>query len=489
VDPQSASAIDDAFHGLESASGTDRLPFAQKVVDLGDGAFGALRARLFAAPPSAVTVDSLHKVLAAIGASMPDASGHFSEAPQDPSKPPLDWLDALAKLPDPADAASVDSAMETVALLRAIAGTQDDQAAETLVDFAFLEDQGLFRDECGRILRSMGGPALPGLLRVELERTSRPSTNADDKALWDREARYAAYELDRMDRASAFKALNQPDDGLRIAVLQVFGDSKDSDAVSAVLALCDDESPGVRTKARWAWQQYVDGHPAKPPMRKLKLPGGTFSDKEQPVYLTYHELADQAIRDELKNETGQEPLDTAALDDMTQQLFAFYDERRAAQWEDLYKQGLQSQTSGDLPGMAQRFDWILVHDPFFPDRAGMAAGYAAYGAQLETASSWAQAAAEYHRAADVAPSDPQATTRAGEALRCDAQAAQASGASTSEVLRMLNQAVATDPANTVAADEIRSLEKEPPSHRLVLAGAGILAGLLIVAGLVLVRRR
>src|SRR5262249_11196875 len=153
---------------------------------------------------------------------------------------------------------------------------------------------GVFRDECGRQIRSMESFAVPALIRLMHQKG--PAALHLGK-----QRRYASYQLDRMDRARPMKAIAAaPDDRVRATIIHAYGEERALDAVEAILNQVDAPSHRVRKEARWAWLRYVTGRPPPPaPKRKRKLPGGREEEEEKPDYLTYREIAVLALQKEL----------------------------------------------------------------------------------------------------------------------------------------------------------------------------------------------
>jgi hypothetical protein len=310
-----------------------------------------------------------------------------------PQRPPkhdpeaVDWLRALAELdlaadaltaalPAPEAGAARAEALLRVALLRAIAaagarGRRD--AVQPLFDFAFVEE-GIFRDECGRMIRSMGSYAVPTLVRIYHDRTRG---NAKMR-------RYAAYQMDRMDRLRPGKALAAAaDDATRAEILRAYGDARALDAVTTVLGQLDAVSHRVRREARRAWLRYVDGPPPPPsPKRKRKLPGGVEEAEEKEDYLNYREMATLEVRKVLKEQSGREPDASLTAKQMTDQLLAIYDARREQQFGQLFQRAGERERAGDLTGAVDDFGWILANQPDHPRRAEMAGAFLRLGEQL-----------------------------------------------------------------------------------------------------------
>src|SRR4051812_34620610 len=205
-------------------------------------------------------------------------------------------------------------AMETVALLRAIAASKRLDAVDPMFKLAF-EYEGVFRDECGRQIRSMESYAVPALIRLMHTHGAKLS----------KQRRYASYQLDRMDRARPQKAIAAaPDDRVKSAIIHAYGEEKALEAVDAILAQVDAPSHRVRKEARWAWLRYVTGKPPPPaPKRKRKLPGGREEEEEKPDYLTYREIALLALQRQMQAINNEPPSAKAGVKELTDQLFEY----------------------------------------------------------------------------------------------------------------------------------------------------------------------
>jgi len=453
--------------------------------------------------------------------------------PHDPEK--VDWLAALAELDldgNPALAPLADrevaraEALEAVALMRALAASGRAEAVDPLFDFAFAVE-GVFRDECGRGLRALGPPAVPGLIRRQYKA---------GKGLA-KQHRYAAYQLDRMDRARPSKAVaTAPDDRLRAEMLRAWGEARALDAVATVLDQADAPSRQVRRAAREAWLRYVAGPPPPPaPRRKRKLPGGREEETEKEDYLNYREMAvlalDARVAETLKNDpavedgplgaalerfralaerarkaeaaVGGDPekVDRAAkravavaeaalgkgCEELTTQLFDYYDARRAAEWDALFADATAKRDRGDLDGAIAGFSTILGHDPFYRRRGEMAPSFVA----------WAQKRPEGERARllreaiALAPDAPDARRLEAEVAFLDGKAAIAAGRPDPVPFR---RALALNPDHAGARAQLASIEGGR-RHRhwlegaLVAVAALLLLALVVTAGRKLRRRK
>ncbi len=305
--------------------------------------------------------------------------------PHDPEA--VDWLVGLAEL----DVASeplvqgfaADEVNKTraelllkVALLRALSaagqhGSRD--AVYPVFEQAFVRD-GVLRDECGRMIRAMGSPAIPGLVRIY---NNRSRSNYKMR-------RYASYQLDRMDRLRPSKAIaSASDDLVRADIIHAYGEVLAIDAVEAVLEQVSARSRRVRREARWAWLRYVDGPPPPPPpKRKRKLPGGKEEAEEKEDYLSYRELATLALRRTHKTVFGNEPSEKLSAKQLTDELFAYYDKQEESLFAKLFASAEEHLAAGRPERAVAEFGWILANQPDHPRRADMAAAFRKYGLQV-----------------------------------------------------------------------------------------------------------
>ena len=284
------------------------------------------------------------------------------------------------------------------------------EAVVPLFEQAFTRE-GILRDECGRAIRSIGSYGVPALIRIYNDRTR---ANAKMR-------RYASYQLDRMDRLRPSKAISTaPDDHTRADIIHAYGEPRALDAVEAILGQVDAGSQRVRREARWAWLRYVDGPPPPAaPKRKRKLPGGKEESEEKEDYLNYREMATLAIQKKAQEELSLTPAATATLSakQLTDRLFALYDQRREAEFAQLFQRAKEREAQGDPAGAVDLYGWILAHQPDHPRRADMAGAYRALAEGL--------LGADPARTLSQGPAGQAAVSRALGALR---QALALSGA-------------------------------------------------------------
>jgi tetratricopeptide (TPR) repeat protein len=403
---------------------------------------------------------------------------------------PVDWEDARAE------------AMEKVALIRAIAASKRLDAVDPIFQLAFVLD-GVFRDECGRQIRSMDSFAVPRLVRL-MHQTGPVAMRLG------KQRRYAAYQLDRMDRQRPSKAISTaPDDVVRAEIIHAYGEDEALDAVEAILAQVDAASHRVRKEARWAWRRYTDGKPPPPaPKRKRKLGGGREEDEEKPDYLTYREIAALALQKQVaelhdaeveascearamnRSSTDRSPLPkppackTAKL--LTDELFAYYDAHHAAEWDAEWEAAAEKEARGDWQAATDGYGWILAHDPNYQKRAQMAHAFAQMGDGLRARGELGRAVGYYRQAVDLDPVGPQARPAGARAALCDGLLSLKGGPGEPSLFR---RALALDPQLAEARAGLLRSESARARRQWLQAGASLGALFLLVGIGMWTRRR
>jgi hypothetical protein len=368
-------------------------------------------------------------------------------------------------------------ALETVALMRAIAATRRQDAVDPLFKLAF-EVDGVFRDECGRAIRSMDSFAVPELVML-MHKDKSPA----------KQRRYASYQLDRMDRARPSKAIaTAPDDNIRAAIIHAYGETRALDAVEAVLGQVDSASHRVRREARWTWLRYVTGKAPPPaPKRKRKLPGGQLEAEEKPDYLTYREIATLALQKQL-SAIEDAPVDpNKSAKELTDELFDYYDKKRAAEWDAAFAAAQEKESRGDLHAATDEYGWILAHDPNYARRGEMAHAFARWGDSLRDQGELPRALGSWRQAIDLAPDGADAKYAAARVALYDGLAALARG---SEDVTPFARAKAHDPSLAGEADRATAkVESLHARRRATQIGGAVAALLALIAVLYLLWRR
>jgi hypothetical protein len=462
--------VDVLVHKVHSANPEERLAAARELAAAPPEAMELLAKRL-AVPPSS-GIDAFRKLILTVWGQVPNwKSGDpmWIRRPEPPPPPRVkgqprpkrppphdpettDWLTALNDVrpeeaaalnpvaciplekgqklpPDPSPSPSPSpepdwqqvraEAMEKVALIRGIAHSRRMEAVDPIFQLAFVLD-GVFRDECGRQIRSMDSFAIPRLVRLMHQM-------GPVQARLGKQRRYAAYQLDRMDRQRPQKAVaTAADDVVRAAIIHAYGEEQALDAVEAVLEQVDSPSRRVRREARWAWLRYVSGKPPPPaPKRKRKLGGGREEEEEKPDYLTYREIATLALQKLLPELTGA-PVDAKkSAAELTAELFAWYDARHAAEWDAQFQAARAKEAAGDWKAATDEYGWILAHDPGYDKRDRMAHAYFQMGEKLKKESQLSRAVGYLRQARDLDPAGPEAKLIGERIAECDRELAPA----------------------------------------------------------------
>jgi tetratricopeptide (TPR) repeat protein len=422
------------------------------------------------------------RLLGERGFEVPDAKGKFTAPGRQTDKAEkandkLDWLAALYPLPASPALADV---IADIAVIRALAASKVTKGARAIIRFAFAPDGMAYRDECGRWLRRMSPWSLPALIGAAENPSARNASAA----------RYARYQLERLDRENPRKALNDaPTDALQVEILRTFAESQYREAVFVVMDNVDHVSPKVRQAARKAWLEYATGRPPKPaPKQKLQLPGGKLSEEEVPLWLDHRELADIAIRRRLEELTGKKPAAKATLGELSKQLFAFYDRRRGERLDKELAAGLAEAQGGKIAEAARRFDAILVQAPDYGRRGEMAETYFRLGERLEKAGKMREAATAFGKANGVAPDGPMADEALARHHRARGKGLAAEGKKEVAAAEM-QRATEIDRASVNRRGVTAEAGRGDRGWMLAIGIAGAAGGLLLLAMGLAWRRR
>ena len=368
-------------------------------------------------------------------------------------------------------------AMELVAIMRAIAASTRLDAVDPIFRMAF-EDDGVFRDEVGRAVRSMESFAVPALIRLMHQKGKNLG----------KQRRYASYQLDRMDRARPSKAISSaPDDRVKAAIIHSYGEERALEAVDAILGQVDSPSHRVRKEARWAWLRYVTGRAPPPaPKRKRKLTGGREEEEEKPDYLTYREMAVLALQKQLTDINHEAPDPKRTAKQMTDELFEYYDRQRSAGWDEQFAKGQAKEEARDWKGATDEYGWILAYEPNYGKRAQMAHAYTKYGDDLRQKGQISQALGFYRQAVDLDPDGPEARYAGARVALLDGLEALSRRHADPESFEL---ALKLDPNLAEAREGLARALALRGGKRWISVGEAVLAALALLFGLWILWRR
>ncbi|MDY0000863.1 MAG: hypothetical protein RBU30_06180 [Polyangia bacterium] len=424
-------------------------------------------------------------LLAAAGVVLPGPSGWFEIPKLKPGeKDPADQdvLEALLAHPAPADGARREAyarALETMAVLRGLSGMGELDLAEPLLQFAFEPYGVTFRWEVVRAIRSLGGYAVPALLKA-----SRIQVYD-----WKKERakfllqRFANHLLSTMEQANPTQALAMADKKLQLILLKAYGLARHADAVEAILGLTDHEDRELREAARDSIGQFFKGKPPKAHVKRLKLPGGTESEHHQKLYLTYRERAVFEVRSALERLTEGRYDRGIPGAELLRMLFAKQDELRRTRWSRKLAEAIALGREGDREGALRLGEEVLRHEPQLQDREALFPLYAERAEALAKRGRLLEAASVMERSALLLPGagGPPSLEKQRRATLADAaylRALSLEGAGKQRgAIAMHRQALSIWPEHMGSKVALLHLDPEP---RL---DPGLLWALVLLAGL------
>ncbi|MBZ5714086.1 hypothetical protein [Nannocystis pusilla] len=458
--PTSADELAGLLAALRDGPHRDLGPLARALAAAPASLWPALRTELLA--PRTWRKADYKAMLAVIGGDVPNRYGHFELAWKKAHghhgvKLSEDWFTDLLALPS----RQVSKALRPIyrdcviqaALLRAAAAiggepARTDEVVEALLAAAYVHE-GTFRDEVGRAIRRLGDPALPGLLRRSLK-PALPADEGEAQVIKDsipyRTAEYAAYQIDRMDRAHPRKALQAVgDDPAQLGeLIAAYGLVRPGDAAGPLLDHVDAALPRVREAARAAFLAYVTGPAPRAERKLLRFVGG--GTGESAAQLTYRDLARIAIMSRIAShhpDLAEPDCRTAPKDSVIAGVCEAQPERLARAYFARLDEGRRARERAEIaaalaePDRAAAIatlDRLLADDPELSARAELVPTYEQAAAEAIAAGELALGARLWRKSAALL--DDADPTRA-DALRVQALLAEADLAATEEGRRML----------------------------------------------------
>ncbi|MCB9705808.1 MAG: hypothetical protein H6711_28350 [Myxococcales bacterium] len=470
------------------------------------GAWTALREALLA--PRQGRKADYKALLDKIGGDVPNRYGHFERSWKREHGYDVrlseDWYGDLlalapASIPRSLHAIYRDCVLEA-ALLRATAAIGQaepalvDEVVDTLLEAAYIHE-GTFRDEVGRALRAIGDPAIPELVR----RSERPPIKKEEDRFETayRQAEYAEYQLDALDRLQPRRAVAGVVDNphLLAALLDAYGQRRVPEAAEVILDHVESPLPRVRRAARDAFLAYVSGPAPAAERKTLRLLGGKTSTAK--AGLTYRDAAARAIRERLGADApdlveepcslylpegaGRDPACEAQPERHTHAYLALLDARKAEAEEAVIVDAL---ARAELDETIAELDRLLVANP---ERMADGRVIDAYRRAAESA----LAGREHGRAGQllrktamlIAGRDPEGQrTLTIQALLAEAANEELSPEGRAMLLTTAEALAPDDPDLHAAVTELRrqSIRFPAPSPLRLAGGLAILAMMLLL---------
>ncbi len=200
-----------------------------------------------------------------------------------------------------------------------------------------------------------------------------------------KQRRYASYQLDRMDRQRPQKAISTaPDDRVRAEIIHAYGETRALDAVEAILGQVD--SPAHRVRARGALgvaalrhrQGAAAGAQAQAQAAGRQGRGGgeaglpDLSRDRRRWRSQKTPGAEERPGDQRRAARSR----TCRAKQMTDELFDYYDKKRAAEWDGAFN-AAKAESGSRRPARAtDEYASVLAHDPNYARRAEMAHAFA-----------------------------------------------------------------------------------------------------------------
>jgi len=171
---------------------------------------------------------------------------------------------------------------------------------------------------------------------------------------------------------------------------------------------------------------------------------------------------------------------------MTDELFEYYDKKRAAEWDGQFAAARAKEQNGDLRGATDEYGWILAHDPNYAHRGDMAHAFARYADSLRDQGDVPRALGYWRQAIDLAPDGPDARYAGARVALYDGLEALAHGHAD---VGAFKRALALDPSLSEAHQGLSRAQWMQARRRWTRAAATGAAALALAFVLWLLWRR
>lgn len=277
----------------------------------------------------------------------------------------FDLVGGLVALPS-ADPDAYRALLGTACILQALAN-DGSQAAVSRMIRVVPDHGGMLRFEVARRMKALGEKAIAPLILAR-----------NDKAL----RGFAWQTLDAMGKKIPGDAVQTKSNDVLAAILLAYGETKDLDALGAVMSFISSERDEIRSAARTSVLAYGDAALAK-------------------------------LRETYGNVMNAPPPNDWSAERIARALFDVLDKQRLVEIDALVDDGLQRAERDDVEGAVKDFDKVLARMPFIARRALMAPAYARWAQKLEDTDR-AAARVAFRKSLDLDPNGTHAAQARAE---------------------------------------------------------------------------
>jgi hypothetical protein len=331
--------------------------------------------------------------------------------------------------------------------IRADGGAADTGSNDATADLSGLIGSLDLRDANARRTASeaaerLGEHATPTLIRA----AHSPSREV---------ARWAAGELETLGRKIPGDAVQTKSNQVLAGVLLAYGDTRDADALGAVLSFVNSDRTEVRDAARRA-------------------------------VLAYGDAALPKLREAYTNLMGRPPPDAWIAADLARELFASDDGFRQKDVYALMDEGLADEAASRHEEAVTAFEKVLARQPLFERRVEMVTAFV-LAAQSKEDNDEAEAEAYYRIAERLSPGGPRAGQARSGLLYLEGEKLLARGITDESLFQRAGN---EDPGNLKAHAELARIESRKADRDLKVRhyAEGGLAAAALFAGLALLPR-
>ena len=347
----------------------------------------------------------------------------------------FDLVAGLVALPT-ADPDAYKALLGTACILQTLAKDGRKEAVARMIKVV-PDHGGMLRFEIARRMKALGEKAVAPLILARQDKATRG---------------FAWQTLDAMQKTIPGDAVQTKSNEILAAILLAYGETKDADALGAVMSFIGSERDEIRAAARTSVLAYGDAALAK-------------------------------LRETYGNVMNAPPPNDWTADRIAHALYDVLDKQRNVEIDTLVDDGLSRAQKDDVEGAVQDFDKVLARMPFIARRNLMAPAYARLALKLEdTDRDGARVA--FRKSLDLDPNGAHAAESRAELEVMDGEDLAARGI---EDRAPFERALQIDPANAkahAALDRIdaKSRSSEDRSRKwtwAALFGGAFLAVLIL----------